>query len=525
MKLPVLLTAVLSSWFLVANGSAQGSSPADELPLGYPGLDEERVTTTVEPGLIHTEIRRGALSPLTFWTVEVGYAVTLEEANALAEQLHQAGFEPRLDPAAAPRSDGGPLGFMVRVGAFESSEEAQAEADRIASAGVVEQTRVRHTAEDGGAATGPWVVNILEVDPHAYQGDVQLVLGEGVTPGRERPSEMAARFDAFAAVNAGFFVFSDALGIDGEPAGLAVIDGRLASEGIDGRPVLVLSTHDDQLSAHIERPMVTSITLMHENKRIDGINREPGFILNCGNPGDTPITTPAHDFLCTDEDELILFTQDFGEEADAGEGFQVTLDKTGEVLSRQKSRGGPIPEQGYVLQGTGAEAEWLATHARMGQTLAIDIKVFAETPSSIAVIPLEKGVYAVNGGPTLIDDGEIVLAYPAEGWSPAPIADTDRYAFYNAWLVRRNPRTAAGIREDGSLLLVVVDGRNPEHSIGASIPEMAGLMQHLGAVDAINLDGGGSSAMVVEGELVSTPSDASGERPVSDAIVFSPAEH
>jgi exopolysaccharide biosynthesis protein len=116
------------------------------------------------------------------------------------------------------------------------------------------------------------------------------------------------------------------------------------------------------------------------------------------------------------------------------------------------------------------------------------------------------------------------LAYPAEGWSPATIADSDRHAFYNAWLVRRNPRTAAGIREDGSLVLVVVDGRNPEHSIGASIPEMAGLMRHLGAIDAINLDGGGSSAMVVNGELVGIPSDMTDERAVSDAIVFTPAD-
>ncbi len=529
MKLRMLSLVLINSWFSVHVVYAEDYLLDGELPLGYSGLTEEQTTAMVEPGLTHTKILRGELAPQTFWTVEVGYAVTLEEADTLLDQLQQAGFEGRLDPTTAPRPDGGPLGFMVRVGAFDSSDEAQTEADRIIATGLVERTRVQHTAEDGGAATGPWVVNILEIDPHAYRGDVRLALSGDITPGRERPSEMAARLDGFAAVNGGFFVFNDDLGIDGEPAGLAMVNGRLASEGIDGRPALVFSTGDNQLSAHIQRHVVTLITLAlnGETKRIDGINREPGFILNCGNPGDTPITTPAHDFLCNDDDELILFTRDFGEDADAGEGFQVMLSETGEVLSRQESRGGPIPAQGYVLQGTGDEAQWLATHARMGQTLTIDIDVVARMPGSLdntVDIKLKEGVYAVNGGPTLIDDGETVLAYPAEGWSPATIADSDRHAFYNAWLVRRNPRTAAGIREDGSLVLVVVDGRNPEHSIGASIPEMAGLMRHLGAIDAINLDGGGSSAMVVNGELVGIPSDMTDERAVSDAIVFTPAD-
>ena len=75
---------------------------------------------------------------------------------------------------------------------------------------------------------------------------------------------------------------------------------------------------------------------------------------------------------------------------------------------------------------------------------------------------------------------------------------------------------------DGSLLLVTVDGRRAGWSAGVTLPEAARLMRSLGARDALNLDGGGSTAMTVRGRVVNRPSDAGGERPVSDALVVLP---
>ncbi|MBI2517650.1 MAG: phosphodiester glycosidase family protein [Opitutae bacterium] len=64
----------------------------------------------------------------------------------------------------------------------------------------------------------------------------------------------------------------------------------------------------------------------------------------------------------------------------------------------------------------------------------------------------------------------------------------------------RHPRTAVGVSADGrTLILAVVDGRQPEHSIGATLPELATLMIELGAANALNLDGGGSSSFVYTG--------------------------
>lgn len=88
---------------------------------------------------------------------------------------------------------------------------------------------------------------------------------------------------------------------------------------------------------------------------------------------------------------------------------------------------------------------------------------------------------------------------------------------------RRNPRTAVGRRPDGTVLLVVADGRNAE-AAGLSMPELQQVMLSLGCCDAINLDGGGSTAMVVRGEVVNHPSDnkrfdSAGERSVANAVI------
>ena len=88
--------------------------------------------------------------------------------------------------------------------------------------------------------------------------------------------------------------------------------------------------------------------------------------------------------------------------------------------------------------------------------------------------------------------------------------------------MRRNPRTLAGITDDGRLLLVAVDGRRPGWSVGASFEESAAVMAALGARDALNLDGGGSTGMTLGSGLVSRPSDATGERPIADALVIAP---
>jgi hypothetical protein len=112
---------------------------------------------------------------------------------------------------------------------------------------------------------------------------------------------------------------------------------------------------------------------------------------------------------------------------------------------------------------------------------------------------------AIGGFPMLLRRGERV----------GDLEVSERPSF----AAERHPRTAVGFDPRGDVLwIVVVDGRQPEHSAGMTLPELAELMEALGAEDSINLDGGGSSVMVVRGETVSQPSDAEGERPVVNAL-------
>jgi hypothetical protein len=85
----------------------------------------------------------------------------------------------------------------------------------------------------------------------------------------------------------------------------------------------------------------------------------------------------------------------------------------------------------------------------------------------------------------------------------------------------RHPRTAFGHHPpSGRVWLLVVDGRQGEYSLGMTLPELTRLLETLGATEALNLDGGGSSVMVVGGRPVNRPSDEAGERPVANALVL-----
>ncbi len=81
----------------------------------------------------------------------------------------------------------------------------------------------------------------------------------------------------------------------------------------------------------------------------------------------------------------------------------------------------------------------------------------------------------------------------------------------------------AGTGGNGDLILATADGRDPGVSEVLTLAEEVGFMRELGAVDAMNLDGGGSTTMVVNGQLANRPSDSTGERPVGDVALAVPA--
>lgn len=117
----------------------------------------------------------------------------------------------------------------------------------------------------------------------------------------------------------------------------------------------------------------------------------------------------------------------------------------------------------------------------------------------------DDGTIALGGRPDLIDAGRHVGDLGVEALP--------------GFAAARHPRTAVGYDASrGRLWIVVVDGRRPSYSNGMTLPELAALFEALGATEALNLDGGGSTTMVVIDSVVNRPSDVTGERPVANAL-------
>jgi exopolysaccharide biosynthesis protein len=101
-----------------------------------------------------------------------------------------------------------------------------------------------------------------------------------------------------------------------------------------------------------------------------------------------------------------------------------------------------------------------------------------------------------------------------------PVSDwSDEGLSADGFINARHPRTLIGMDGRGFVWLAAVDGRQPDYSIGMTFADLQRLCDRLALTDALNLDGGGSTTMVVEGRVVNRPSDPTGPRPVSDAIV------
>lgn len=110
-----------------------------------------------------------------------------------------------------------------------------------------------------------------------------------------------------------------------------------------------------------------------------------------------------------------------------------------------------------------------------------------------AVLPAD--LVGIGGGPVLLKDGAMMITYEEEVFWGSGIGA----------LEDQNPRTAVGHRANGELVWLVVDGRQAT-SRGVSLMRLAEVMALWGAVDALNMDGGGSSAMAVKGRFASSPS-------------------
>ncbi|MFV0435440.1 MAG: phosphodiester glycosidase family protein [Leucobacter sp.] len=148
--------------------------------------------------------------------------------------------------------------------------------------------------------------------------------------------------------------------------------------------------------------------------------------------------------------------------------------------------------------------------AREGLAFYTDgsVRVYDETQTTADELVADGVWNTLSFGPALLENGEVI-----SGIDDIEV-DTN---FGNHSIQGEQPRTAVGVIDDNHLVFVVVDGRSEGYSRGVTMTELAEIMRDLGAETAYNLDGGGSSTMYFNGEVLNQPSNG-GERGTSDIL-------
>jgi len=329
---------------------------------------------------------------------------------------------------------------------------------------------------------GPIAVQLLRIDPGRVR--FETALAQDTVLGTETVPDMARRANAIAAVNGGFFLPS------GEPAGLFVIDGDLVSDAPRQRGAVAFLPPRflrrerllfDQVGVLIE------LEVRRGNVRrtlpIDAVDsaRPPGAV--------------------------VLFTPRFAANTGtAGGGTEWILQgQPLRVIERRDSAGASSIPPGGVVVSAGPEAD---AGRRSALAVGDEVRVKRVYRPVDGTDPAEwaRARFSVGGVGLLMKGGRLV-----SDWTPEQARE--------GFATERHPRTLVGVARDGRVWLITVDGRNPALSLGMAFSDLQNLARLAGLSEALNLDGGGSTTMVVRGAVINHPSDPTGPRKVSDAIL------
>jgi hypothetical protein len=316
---------------------------------------------------------------------------------------------------------------------------------------------------------------ILSMDP-SKAVTLDVTLAESSLPGTQELSRMVAQHGALAGINGDYGM--------GRPVHAMMLDGELVQTTAQAASLFAITADESQTFVG---PPTVSVTMTNQSTgvafRVDRWNQ--GAALPGEIAGFTPIGGSLElppDFSCSvrllPAGPLQLAQTD-------GVNRDFVLDASGCAEEHIERNGG------VVISAPPATEEAI-------QLLAMPVG----TPIRLHWTVGWPGVLdAVGGAPLMIQDGQIL----GQCNSACGI----------------QPRTGIGVTASGRILLVVIDGRQPRWSLGPTLDEFARIMRDLGAVDALNLDGGGSTEMVVNGEVVNRPSDGR-QRQLSNAILVLP---
>ena len=305
-------------------------------------------------------------------------------------------------------------------------------------------------------------------DHEKYQ--LQPVLARDKVPGRSTIKQMSNEYSAIAAINASYFALS------GEILGNTKINGIVAGTTYYTRSTIGINADGSTIFGRTN--YYGKITMGGESLNIGGVDCERG--------ADTAVIYNLHQGTTTG-------TNDFGVEYIVIDGI-VTDIFTGKGNNE-------IPPNGYVVSVHGKAAE-LFQNTQIGDRAVFDESIIDVDGAG----DFDQATQVIGAGPRLVKDGAVYV-------------NVDEEQFPSDIRVGRAPRSAVGVTQYGDYIFAVVDGRQT-HSKGCTLQEWAAiLLNDFGAVNAINLDGGGSTELVIKGDIVNSPSDGR-ERPVGDALLI-----
>lgn len=351
-----------------------------------------------------------------------------------------------------------------------------------------------------GTQNGRVIAQVLKVDPtkaeispalaRKHKPNVLESFADAVTPWAEKDDDkgdqhffratvgsIAEEQGAVAAINGTYFAYN------GKPLGTLLIDKELVSTPIFDRTALIIS---DDGNAYIDNIMIECYFNSPANERFDITGVNQGI----------------------KDNSVIMYTPVWGDKTGTGRGG-VELSVVNSKVTGIGLANSTIPQDGYVLSTTGTVSQVITEKFKIGDPVDLHIRVIPYTSSPSTIL------HMISGGPRLVKNNQVYVSKNEENFK-ADIAKS------------RAARTAVGITKDNKILLVTVDGlprqkknRNEKSSIGMTLEELAELMINLGAVEAMNLDGGSSTTMWIDGKIVNRPVN-NYSSPVSNAIVIRP---
>jgi hypothetical protein len=343
--------------------------------------------------------------------------------------------------------------------------------------------------------SGPWRVNELEIDLRQPGLELLGVKAKDSFVGRETVSSMAARYSGpgkvVGGVNTDFFVVKT-----GETENNVVIEGKME------KGVTVSDSPFDRFNN------------LHSELGIDWKNHSwieryglRGKVVQGGHS----VALEGFNFRPPQKNYVALYTPFVGDSSPADTLHREVAYLPLELVS-QNGNTMTFRIAGAVTDGSRASTSsggLLVAEGGMRDSLRAMVRRGGAIRVSMSLNPDHGDLRTVVGGwPRIVRNGRSVAEW----------ADIEEGTF-PAFSKTRHPRTAGGISRDGNTLyLMTVDGRR-ESDGGMSLVELAHFMIGLGAYDAMNFDGGGSTTMVVDGQVVNHPSDATGERAVGSGLL------